>query len=241
MLRFPQLAETMTVVAQEGADAFYTGKIGQDLVKDVKEAGRDNRPVLGWLAEKTISGLCFLSEFRWNVGDGGFEELPSERRRRMETLAWEYSHAHPSSTYWGRPASLHSSINERFLEIVCFWLATAVKCLSTKLFFFADFPITAPMDIRQKTQMYHHFIEAAKFANGQRRSVCDPRFNPKKVWLLFALTQKTEEGKQVDASFFFSPAGALGKRRSRRPDSADSCCIQGPRSRLEQHVASYCR
>lgn len=134
MLRFPQLAETMTVVAQEGADAFYTGKIGQDLVKDVKEAGRDNRPALGWLAEKTIPGLCFLPEFRWNVGDGGFEEFPSERRRRLETLAWEYSHVHPSSTYWGRPASLHSSINERFLEIVCFWLATAVKCLSADWF-----------------------------------------------------------------------------------------------------------
>lgn len=130
MLRFPQLAETMAVVAQEGADAFYTGKIGQDLVKDVKEAGWDNGPVLGWLTEKTISGLCFLPDFRWSFGDGGFEELPSERRRRLETLAWEYSHVHPSTTYWGRPASLHSSINERFLEIVCFWLATAVNvCL----------------------------------------------------------------------------------------------------------------
>lgn len=45
------------------------------------------------------------------------------------------------------------------------------------------------MDNHQKTQMYHHFIEAAKFANGQRRSVCDPRFNPKKVWLLCTNTE----------------------------------------------------
>lgn len=52
----------MEIVAQQGADAFYTGKIGQDLVKDVKEAGRDNRRILGWLEKKTISDLfpaCF--------------------------------------------------------------------------------------------------------------------------------------------------------------------------------------
>lgn len=70
ILKFPQLAETMEIVAQQGADAFYTGKIGQDLVKDVKEAGRDNRHILGWLKEKTISDLCLLPVFRRNFGNG---------------------------------------------------------------------------------------------------------------------------------------------------------------------------
>lgn len=55
ILKFPQLARTMEIVAQQGADAFFTGKIGQDLVKDVKEAGRDNRHILEWLKEKTTS------------------------------------------------------------------------------------------------------------------------------------------------------------------------------------------
>uniref|UniRef100_A0A3Q0S9U6 Glutathione hydrolase n=1 Tax=Amphilophus citrinellus TaxID=61819 RepID=A0A3Q0S9U6_AMPCI len=29
----------------------------------------------------------------------------------------------------------------------------------------------------KKIQMYHHFIEALKFANGQRKCICDPKFN----------------------------------------------------------------
>lgn len=70
ILKFPQLAETMEIVAQQGADAFYTGKIGQDLVRDVKEAGRDNHHILGWLEEKEVSDLCFLPVFRWNFGNG---------------------------------------------------------------------------------------------------------------------------------------------------------------------------
>ncbi|XP_035247681.1 glutathione hydrolase 5 proenzyme [Anguilla anguilla] len=38
-LRYPRLAETMATIAKHGADAFYTGKISQDLVKDVQDAG----------------------------------------------------------------------------------------------------------------------------------------------------------------------------------------------------------
>lgn len=39
ILKFPKLAETMEIIAEQGADAFYTGKIGQDLIKDIKDAG----------------------------------------------------------------------------------------------------------------------------------------------------------------------------------------------------------
>lgn len=39
ILKFPKLAETMKIIAEEGADAFYTGKIGQDLIEDIKAAG----------------------------------------------------------------------------------------------------------------------------------------------------------------------------------------------------------
>ncbi len=39
ILRFPKLAETMETIAQQGANAFYTGKIGQDLIEDIKAAG----------------------------------------------------------------------------------------------------------------------------------------------------------------------------------------------------------
>lgn len=39
VLRFPKLAETMEIIAKEGADTFYTGKIGRDLIDDVKAEG----------------------------------------------------------------------------------------------------------------------------------------------------------------------------------------------------------
>ncbi|XP_060765166.1 glutathione hydrolase 5 proenzyme [Neoarius graeffei] len=38
-LRYPKLADTLETIAREGADAFYNGKIAQDLIQDVKAAG----------------------------------------------------------------------------------------------------------------------------------------------------------------------------------------------------------
>lgn len=61
-MKFSQLAETLEIVAQKGADAFYTGKIGQDLIQDIKEAGRSNRHILGWLEAKNseVSDSCLF-------------------------------------------------------------------------------------------------------------------------------------------------------------------------------------
>lgn len=39
-LKFPKLAQTLEIVAAQGADAFYSGKIGQHLIKDIKDAGQ---------------------------------------------------------------------------------------------------------------------------------------------------------------------------------------------------------
>ncbi|KAI5614317.1 gamma-glutamyltransferase 5 [Silurus asotus] len=38
-LRYPKLADTLEKIAKEGADAFYKGTIGQDLITDIKETG----------------------------------------------------------------------------------------------------------------------------------------------------------------------------------------------------------
>lgn len=38
-LRFPKLAETLETIAAQGVDAFYKGKIGHNLIQDVKAAG----------------------------------------------------------------------------------------------------------------------------------------------------------------------------------------------------------
>lgn len=39
ILKFPKLAETMETIANQGADEFYTGKIGHDLIQDIEAAG----------------------------------------------------------------------------------------------------------------------------------------------------------------------------------------------------------
>ena len=39
ILKFTKLAESLETIAKQGADAFYTGKMGQDLIKDIKDAG----------------------------------------------------------------------------------------------------------------------------------------------------------------------------------------------------------
>lgn len=54
------------------------------------------------------------------------------------------------------------------------------------------------MERDQKIQMYHHFIEAVKFANAQKRSIKDPVFN-NKVWIkfIFKLGQNALPGNRV--------------------------------------------
>ncbi|KAM3610452.1 uncharacterized protein V6R79_004118 [Siganus canaliculatus] len=39
VVRFEKLADTLETIANDGADAFYTGRIAEDLVRDVREAG----------------------------------------------------------------------------------------------------------------------------------------------------------------------------------------------------------
>ncbi|XP_076010250.1 gamma-glutamyltransferase 5a [Genypterus blacodes] len=39
IIKFEKLAETLEIIAKEGADAFYTGKIAKDLIHDMQEAG----------------------------------------------------------------------------------------------------------------------------------------------------------------------------------------------------------
>lgn len=38
-VKFEKLAETLEIIANQGADAFYTGKIAEDLIHDIQEAG----------------------------------------------------------------------------------------------------------------------------------------------------------------------------------------------------------
>lgn len=39
IVKFEKLADTLEMIANHGADSFYTGKIAEDLIRDIQEAG----------------------------------------------------------------------------------------------------------------------------------------------------------------------------------------------------------
>lgn len=127
-LKFTKLAETMETIAQKGADAFYTGEIGRDLIKDIKDAG-------GTLKMEDLESYQVQVQDAWTLPLGnGRMYLPP-----------------PPA---GGPL-----------------LAFILKLME-------GFALTPnSLDGDQKIQTYHRYIEAAKFANGQRKSINDPRFN----------------------------------------------------------------
>ncbi|XP_029024802.1 glutathione hydrolase 5 proenzyme isoform X2 [Betta splendens] len=69
-LRFPALAKTMETIAEQGADAFYTGKIGQDLIQDIKAGG-------GTLTAEDLKSFRVRVDDAWTVPIGtGLMHLP---------------------------------------------------------------------------------------------------------------------------------------------------------------------
>uniref|UniRef100_A0AAY5KRS4 Glutathione hydrolase n=1 Tax=Esox lucius TaxID=8010 RepID=A0AAY5KRS4_ESOLU len=129
-LKFPQLAETMETIAQQGVDAFYTGQIGLDLIQDITAAG-------GTLTMDDLKSYQVQVKDAWTVPLGDYQ-----------------MHVPPP------PAG--GAMLAFILNIV-------------KGFHFTP----KSMEGDQKVLTYHRYIEAAKFANGQRRSVRDPDFGPK--------------------------------------------------------------
>ncbi|KAM4527562.1 glutathione hydrolase 5 proenzyme [Odontesthes bonariensis] len=128
MLKLPKLAETMEFIARHGADGFYSGKIGQDLIQDIKDAG-------GTLT------LEDLKSFKVQVDNALTVSLGDTRMHFPPPPAGGALLAFILSIMKGFPLSSNSLSGDK------------------------------------KIEMYHHYIEAAKFANGQKRSIHDPLFD----------------------------------------------------------------
>ncbi|XP_034997719.2 glutathione hydrolase 5 proenzyme [Hippoglossus stenolepis] len=130
-LKFSKLAETMETVAVEGADAFYTGQIGKDLIQDIKDED-------GTLTMEDLKSFKVREEDAWTVPLGNTK-----------------MHIPPP------PAG--------------------GAMLGFVLRLMKEFSLTPNyLKGEKKIQMYHLYIEALKFANGQKRNIRDPDFNDKK-------------------------------------------------------------
>lgn len=129
IFKFPKLAETMEAVGRLGAEAFYSGEIGRDLIEDIKAIG-------GTLTLDDLKGYKVRVEDALQVSLG-------------DTLM----HIPPPPA--GGP-------------LLAFILQLMRGFASPK-----------SLDTDLKIQLYHRYVEAAKFANGQRMNILDPQFNEK--------------------------------------------------------------
>lgn len=68
----------------------------------------------------------------------------------------------------------------------------------------AEFGLT-PGDLGNDrgVKTYHHYIEVAKFANGQKRSIRDPQFNNPKVWSPSQSKRVPYCGECISSNVFF--------------------------------------
>lgn len=131
ILKFPKLAETLETIAQKGTDAFYNGKIGQDLIQDIRAAG-------GTLKMEDLKSFRVQVQDAWTVSLGDYQmHIP--------------------------PPPAGGALLAFILKIMKGFSLTPNSLVGDK-----------------RIQMYHHYIEAAKFANGQKKYVRDPSFNHEK-------------------------------------------------------------
>ncbi|XP_060751446.1 glutathione hydrolase 5 proenzyme [Tachysurus vachellii] len=128
ILRYPKLAETLEIIAKEGVDAFYTGKIAQDLIEDVEKAG----------------GSLSLDDLK------SFKETSS---KAISVPLGDFTMHFPPPPSGGALLSFILSVMQGF-------------GLS---------PSSVKGEERKLT--LHRYIETLKFANGQRKSIRDPRYS----------------------------------------------------------------
>ncbi|KAM9544598.1 gamma-glutamyltransferase 5a [Salvelinus alpinus] len=65
-VKFEKLADTLEIIANQGADAFYTGKVAEDLIGDIKEAG-------GTLSMKDLELFKVTVTDAWTIPLGEYQ------------------------------------------------------------------------------------------------------------------------------------------------------------------------
>ncbi|KAM9743261.1 gamma-glutamyltransferase 5a [Menidia menidia] len=132
IVKFEKLADTLEMIANHGADTFYTGRIAVDLIRDIQEAG-------GTLTLQDLASYKATVTDAWAVPLG------------------EYQMYIPPPPAGGIILSLILNIMKGY-EMN-----------------------SDPLTVDQKTQFYHRYVEAFKFANGLKREIRDPQFGSEKM------------------------------------------------------------
>ncbi|KAJ7994117.1 hypothetical protein DPEC_G00262590 [Dallia pectoralis] len=65
-VKYPKLADTLEIIANRGPDAFYTGKVAEDLISDIREAG-------GTLSMKDLESFKVTVTDAWSVPLGEYQ------------------------------------------------------------------------------------------------------------------------------------------------------------------------
>ncbi|XP_036955424.1 gamma-glutamyltransferase 5a [Acanthopagrus latus] len=132
IVKFEKLADTLEEIAVKGADRFYTGRIAEDLISDIQEAG-------GTLTAQDLAEYAVTVTDAWVVPLG------------------EYQMYIPPPPAGGIILSLILNILKGYH-------------LSS-----------ASLSGEQKTQAYHRYIEAFKFANGLKKHIRDSKFGSEEM------------------------------------------------------------
>uniref|UniRef100_A0A3B5LRK9 Gamma-glutamyltransferase 5a n=1 Tax=Xiphophorus couchianus TaxID=32473 RepID=A0A3B5LRK9_9TELE len=121
-IKFEKLADTLELIANKGADAFYTGRVAEDLVRDVQQEGIAFRDLASYKATVTEAWVAPVGEYQMYI---------------------------PPPPSGGPLLSLVLNIMKGYQMN------------------------SAPRSVDEKILFYHHYVEALKFANGQKKQVRD--------------------------------------------------------------------
>ncbi|XP_078410768.1 glutathione hydrolase 5 proenzyme-like [Cetorhinus maximus] len=69
IVKYPQLAETLKAIAKNGSDAFYSGRIGQDLIKDIQEEAVKNSVSALTLEDLKLYKASVVEPLNISLGD----------------------------------------------------------------------------------------------------------------------------------------------------------------------------
>ncbi|KAI4897913.1 hypothetical protein NFI96_023118, partial [Prochilodus magdalenae] len=204
-LRYPKLAETMKTIATEGAEAFYTGKIAKDLIQDVQNAGA----VTTWLIDHEAA-ICNLFTFLFvhllkthiftngeisnnnnlanKIGENAKEvkiflmvKGSKSMRKQNEIGTGGHLSLEDLRSFEVRVDEAQTvSLGEYEMYIPPLPAGGAlIGFILNIMRGFGLSPASSQGDQRART--LHRYIEAVKFANGQKRNIKDPKYNHQNV------------------------------------------------------------